>query len=208
MATPDLSGRTPVLMMIDPQIEATQEGEGTLPAIGSTEAMQRCIDILEAGRRATLPIVFCMEIHRREMVDFGRLLDGIEPVHCVEGTEGVELRPETSPRDGEWLIQGRRYSKFLGTDLDLLLRGLHADTLLCCGFLTDVCLHYTAVDAHQLDYHVYVAKDATAGSTPEAAQAALHKIEYFQTGSVITTEEMTAAIEAFSRRPEFVVTTT
>jgi nicotinamidase-related amidase len=140
-----------------------------------------------------------MEIHRKEMVDFGRLLDGIEPVHCVEGTEGVELRPETQPQDGEWLIQGRRYSKFLGTDLDLLLRGLGADTLLCSGFLTDVCLHYTVVDAHQLDYHVYVAKDATAGSNPEASQAALDKIEYFQTGSIITAEEMIAAIEAYSR---------
>jgi nicotinamidase-related amidase len=194
---PDLRGRRPVLMMIDPQVEATMEDEGTLPAIGSTEAVEQCKRLLAAAREAAMPVVYTIEIHRKEMVDFGRLLDGVEPVHTVEGTHGVTVRPDMQMRDGEWLIEGRRYSKFLGTDLDLLLRGLGADTLLFCGFLADVCLHYTCVDAHQLDYHYYVATDATAGSSVEASAAAHEKLEYFQTGSLITTEDMLEAIHSW-----------
>jgi nicotinamidase-related amidase len=193
----ELTDRTPVLMMIDPQVEATQEGAGTLHAIGSTTALPNCIRLLETAREVGMPVIFTVESHRREMVDFGRLLDGFEPVHCVEGTPGVALRPETSPRPGEWLIEGRRYSKFFATDLDLLLRGLGADTLLCCGFLADVCLHYTCVDAHQLDYRYVVARDATAGSTPEASDAAHERLEYFQTGSLVTTDEMVEAIRSY-----------
>ncbi len=193
----DLTDRTPVLVMIDPQVEATAEDAGTLHAIGSTDALPNCVRILEAARKVRMPVIFTVEIHRKEMVDFGRLLDGREPVHCVEDTPGVRLRPETQPLPGEWLIEGRRYSKFFATDLDLLLRGLRADTLLCCGFLTDVCLHYTCVDAHQLDYRYVVARDATAGSTPEASEAALDRLEYFQTGSVITTDEMVNAILSY-----------
>ncbi|HMJ95367.1 MAG TPA: cysteine hydrolase [Thermoleophilaceae bacterium] len=193
----DLAGKTPVLMMIDPQVEATEEDQGSLHSIGSTDALPNCVRILEAARAVGMPVIFTVEIHRKEMVDFGRLLDGTEPVHCVEDTPGVELCPDTRPRSGEWLIEGRRYSKFVGTDLDLLLRGLGSDTLLCCGFLTDVCVHYTCVDAHQLDYSYFVARDATAGSTPEASEAALDRLEYFQTGSLVTTDDMIAAIDSY-----------
>ncbi|MGI8660767.1 MAG: cysteine hydrolase family protein [Thermoleophilaceae bacterium] len=78
---------------------------------------------------------------------FGRELDGDEPVHCVEGTPGAALMPDFHPRAGEHLIRKRRYSAFFMTDLDLLLRGLNVRTVVVCGFLTDVCVHYTCADA-------------------------------------------------------------
>jgi nicotinamidase-related amidase len=138
-------------------------------------------------------------------VDFGREVDGAEPIHCVEGIRGVELRPEAKPLDGEWLIQKRRYSAFFATDLDLLLRGIGVDRLIVCGFLTDVCIHYLCVDAHQRDYHVYVARDATAGSSPGASEAALAAIEYLQRDSVRTTRELVSAIESLSADREAVL---
>ena len=197
---PDLTGRKPALLVIDPQVEATAEEEGTLSAIGSTSAIPRIVELLEAGRSVGLPTVFTQEVHRKELVDFGRELDGTEPRHCVEGTPGVELRAETRPRDGEWLIQKRRYSAFFATDLDLLLRGLGIDTLLVCGFLTDVCIHYTCVDAHQLNYHLYVARDATAGSSAAASEAALAAIEYLQRGALTSTDALARAIRATGAR--------
>ncbi|WP_431308396.1 cysteine hydrolase family protein [Demequina litorisediminis] len=56
---------------------------------------------------------------------------------------GLEPRPE------EYLIQKRRYSAFFGSELDIVLKGYRADTLILIGGMTDVCIHYTAVDAHQ-----------------------------------------------------------
>ena len=79
-------------------------------------------------------------------MDFGRELDGDEDVHCVEGNPNTEIAAEQLGFvPGDYLIQKRRYSAFFGTDLEILLRGLKADTLLLCGGLTDVCVHYTFV---------------------------------------------------------------
>ena len=197
----NLSGRTPVLLVIDPQTEVAIGSGGALGASGFEAAIDRVVGLLEAVRGAKLPVIFTQEFHRKEMVDFGRELDGAEPVHCLEGTPGVELHPKTRPTKGEWLIQKRRYSGFFATDLDVLLRGLGADTLLICGFLTDVCVHYTSVDAHQHDYFIHVARDATAGSSPAAVEASLDAIEYLQRGAVVTSEEMVAAVRALAADP-------
>lgn len=193
-----LARRSPALLIIDPQVEATSS-DGALSAEHASAAVGNIVDLLDAGRSARLPVIFTQEVHRRELVDFGRELDGAEPIHCVEGTPGVELLPQTQPGRGEWLIQKRRYSAFFATDLDLLLRALKVDTLIVCGFLTDVCVHYTCVDAHQRDYHLLVAGDATAGSSNAAAQAALRAVAYLQAGAVATTKDVIAAIHA--RRP-------
>ena len=113
------------------------------------------------------------EVHRKEMVDFGRELDGAEPVHCLETWPGTDYHPDPYPVDGEYPMQKRRYSCFVATDLDLLLRGLRVDTLVLVGAMTNVCVHYTFVDAHQLDYHVHVVEDAVYGSDWDAHHAAL-----------------------------------
>lgn len=190
-----LARGSPALLVIDPQVEATSS-DGALSADHADAAVGNIVELLNAARSAGLPIVFTQEVHRRELVDFGRELDGAEPIHCVEGTPGVELLPQTRPGGGEWLIQKRRYSAFFATDLDLLLRGLDVDTLIVCGFLTDVCVHYTCVDAHQRDYHLLVAGDATAGSSTAAAKAALRAVAYLQAGAVATTEQIIAAVHA------------
>ena len=70
------------------------------------------------------------------------------------------------------------------------------DTLLICGFVADVCVHYTAVDAHQYDYHVFVAQDGTTGTSPEAGRAALAAIDYLQDGSVVTSQDLIAGMRA------------
>lgn len=192
---PHLSERHPALLVIDPQAEAILT-DGALSADGASLAVANIIHLLAAARSVPIPIIFTQEVHRRELVDFGRELDGAEPIHCLEGTPGVELLPETRPRAGEWLIQKRRYSAFFATDLELLLRGLRVDTLVVCGFLTDVCVHYTCVDAHQRDYHLIVASDATAGSNAQASEAALRAVAYLQSGSVTNAGRIVTALRS------------
>jgi biuret amidohydrolase len=190
-----LSEGHPALLVIDPQVEAVL-AEGALSANGASAATANIIRLLDAARSVPIPVIFTQEVHRRELVDFGRELDGAEPIHCLEGTPGAELLPETKPEAGEWLIQKRRYSAFFATDLDLLLRGLRVDTLVVCGFLTDVCVHYTCVDAHQRDYYLLLASDATAGSSPAASQAAHRAIAYLQSGAVTSTGRICAALRS------------
>jgi nicotinamidase-related amidase len=118
------------------------------------------------------------------LVDFGRELDGDEDVHCLEDNPNTAVAAEqTGFRPTDYLIKKRRYSAFFGTDLEILLRGLNVDTLLLCGGLTDVCVHYTFVDGHQSDYFCRVIEDCVAGSSEEAHEHALRAMEYLQTGA-------------------------
>jgi nicotinamidase-related amidase len=79
-----------------------------------------------------------------------------------------------------------------------LLRGLKVDTLLLCGGLTDVCVHYTFVDGHQSDYYCRVIEDCVAGSSEHAHEAALRAMEYLQTGARRSRDEVCNAISAYS----------
>ena len=153
------------LLVIDIQQEDFREmREDNLndPAWDCIRNAKRVLDVFRAKK---LPVIQIKEVHRPDMVDFGRELDGAEGIHCIEDSPYTDYAKLTYPIQGEYLISKRRYSAFFGTDLEILLKGLHVDTLYLIGGLTDVCIHYTAVDAHQHDYHIKVVTDAVAGSS-------------------------------------------
>lgn len=150
--------------------------------------------VLDVFRAKKLPVIQIKECHRPDMVDFGRELDGSEGIHCVEDRPENDYAKLTYPIAGEYRISKRRYSAFFGTDLEILLKGLGVDTLYLIGGLTDVCIHYTAVDAHQHDYHIHVVTDAVAGSSQEAHESALRAIRYLQRNALITTADVESAL--------------
>ena len=178
-------GKT-VLVVVDIQQGAfLPSHEGGIPLMPDyASRMRRACMVVMAARAATMPIVFLQEIHRRTMVDFGRELDGSETVHCLEGDPGTPIAAEAlALRVDDIVVPKRRYSGFFGTDLEIVLKGLRAQTLLLVGGLTDVCVHYTFADAHQHDYVVRVVEDCVAGSSVAAHEASLNAMEYLQTGA-------------------------
>ena len=191
----DLTTGRVALVVIDIQAGAST-GEDTLAVVGADEAIANAVEVLRAARAAGLPVIHFKEVHRKEMVDFGRELDGSEPVHCLDSWPGTDYHPDTYPIDGEHPMQKRRYSCFVGTDLSILLRGLGVDTLVLVGAMTNVCVHYTFADAHQEDLHVHVVEDAVYGSDWPAHHAALTAMAYLQRDARVTTAEVVAAAGA------------
>jgi nicotinamidase-related amidase len=157
---------------------------------GYPERRDRAVQLVAAARAAGVPVIFFQEVHRRSMVDFGRELDGAETVHCLAGEPATELDEQLLPGPDDHHIVKRRYSCFFGTELEILLKGLRVDTLILIGGLTDVCVHYTFVDAHQHDYHARVVEDCVGGSSLDAHDAALAAMEYLQAGARRTTAEI------------------
>jgi nicotinamidase-related amidase len=170
--------------------------EGGIPHMGGAhERVARVRPLVSAARACQVPVIFIQEVHRPDLVDFGRELDGDEDIHCVEGQKLTEIAAEDVDfRAGDYFIPKRRYSAFFATDLEILLRGLRAQTLILTGGLTDVCVHYTFVDGHQRDYHCRVVEDCVGGSSREAHEAALRAMEYLQTGARCSSQ---AVLEAF-----------
>jgi nicotinamidase-related amidase len=179
-----------------------QGGDGTVAAEGipmdhpgRADRFARQLRLIETAREHDVPVVFIQEVHKPSLVDIGRELDGAEGPHCIEGDPSTELAAGIEPRPGEFLIRKRRYSAFFATELDLVLRSYGTRTVVLIGGLTDVCIHYTAVDAHQHDYHVRVVADAVGGSSERAHTAALEAIEYLQRDALISAEQ---ALDAFT----------
>ena len=182
-----IEGR-PALVVIDIQVSTFIDDsvERSIPNMADYRPrMEAARELVDVAHETGVPVIFIQEIHRADGVDFGRELDGDEDIHCLDTDPRTEIAFEQMGyRSGDYTIPKRRYSAFFGTDLEILLRGLKVDTLLLCGGLTDVCVHYTFVDGHQWDYFCRVAEDCVAGSSIEAHDASLKAMEYLQAGAV------------------------
>lgn len=189
----------PVLVVIDIQGgESHGDEPSPIPFMADYEKhMERAPALIEKARECDVPVVFIQEAHRRDLVDFGRELDGAEDIHLLEGDPGTEIAKSVRMRPDDYFIRKRRYSCFFGTDFEILLKGLKAETLIMIGGHTDVCVHYSFVDGHQHDYFCRVVEDCVAGSSLEAHEAALRAMEYLQTGARRTSTEVMAAFETY-----------
>lgn len=157
--------------------------------------MRTARKVVDKAHECGIPVIFIQEVHRPDLIDFGRELDGSETIHCLENNPMTEVAKEAMGyRDSDYIVKKRRYSAFFATDLEILLKGLKVDTLLLCGGLTDVCVHYTFVDGHQHDYFCRVIEDCVAGSDLAAHEASLKAMEYLQTGARCSLPDVLRAI--------------
>ncbi len=190
---PTLVGQ-PVLMVIDIQKSAFLDEKAGIPIMdGYRDNMERARSIVDAAHQAGIPVIFFQEIHRRNLIDYGRELDGTEGIHCLEGEPGTPVaEKEMDMRPTDYFVHKRRYSVFFGTETEILLKGLKAQTLIMIGGMTDVCVHYSFADGHQHDYYCRVVQDCVGGTSPEAHQASLNAMEYLQEGALINADDMIA----------------
>ena len=196
-----IEGR-PALVVIDIQAstfidDSTERAIDNMP--GYRDRMLAARTAIDRARECDIPVVFIQEVHRPDLIDFGRELDGDEDIHCLEDHPNTALAvKEMGILKSDYIIPKRRYSAFFGTDLEILLKGLKAETLLLVGGLTDVCVHYTFVDGHQHDYFCRVIEDCVGGSSLDAHDASLKAMEYLQTGARRGLDETLEAMTAFA----------
>lgn len=168
------------------------------------EVVKRDRIVLDKCREIGIPIIYLQEVHRDNGFDFGRELEGDESKHCLEGNPYTAVAEKELGRipDKEPLVQKRRYSGFLYTELEVCLSalGIHpGDTLILIGGFTDVCVHYTFVDAHQRDYRLRVVKDCLQASTPPAGEAALEAMPYLQHAAPVTMDEIMEQLDEYAK---------
>ena len=97
--------------------------------------------------------------------------------YYVAGTKGCEIIEELTPIKGEHCIVKQRYSSFMLTELDLLLRRKQITTLVVCGAQYPNCIRTTIYDAVSLDYKVINITDGTFAQTKEIALTNIRDIK-------------------------------
>jgi ureidoacrylate peracid hydrolase len=90
----------------------------------------------------------------------------------VRGTRDWEIIDELEPRPGDIIVDKHRYSGFVDTDLDAVLRTNNIRYLLFIGLATNVCVESTVRDAYFHEYFPVLISDGCGNIGPEFTQAA------------------------------------
>lgn len=174
--------RTSALVVVDMQRDFVGP-EGALPVGGAPATVPRIAGLLEIARTAGMLVCFSQDTHREgdpEWDIWGR--------HAEYGTPGWEIVPELAPRPGELVFEKVRYDAFYGTSLDHELRTRDVDTLLVCGTVANICVHYTAASAAIRWYRVIHPVDALSALDPFDLESSLRQAT-FLFGATLTTSD-------------------
>jgi nicotinamidase-related amidase len=148
------------LIVVDMQNDFVRpEGSLSVPdAAGTIPAIQA---LLALARAHGMRVVFSQDTHTDGDPEWQ-----IWPEHTREGSWGWEIVDELAPLPGETVLRKVRYDAFYGTPLDHLLRLWGVDTLVLCGTVANICVHYTAASAALRWYDVIVVRDAVSALDP------------------------------------------
>src|SRR3954453_21406610 len=150
------------LLVIDAQREYF-DADGALFTEHAAEILGNLQALLAGARRSGTRVVFLRHVQAADGSDTGRMGDFDDTPSFVAGTRGIEIVPSLAPRDGEPVVDKTRYSAFVNTRLESILKTWGTDTVLVTGLMTQYCCVTTARHAHDLDYRVVFVADANAG---------------------------------------------
>jgi nicotinamidase-related amidase len=197
MKNEDLHGNAPdraeaaviVLDMINdlefPEGEAVREA--ALPAAGRISALA------ERARAAGVPVIFANDNFGRWRSDLGDVLDHV--LH--DGVRGRPLAERLRPAPDDYVVLKPKHSAFFSTPLDTLLRHLGTSRLVLTGLTADMCVLFTAMDAHLRDLHLHVPEDCVASISPRRTRDALRYLRDVLGADVRPSEELD--LEALGR---------
>jgi ureidoacrylate peracid hydrolase len=108
---------------------------------------------------------------------------------CLPGTWGSEFYAGIQPRQSEdwnpashdYIVTKHRYSGFVDTDLDLVLRAQQIHTLIVTGTASNGCVEATARDGFMRDYAIVYASDCSVASTVLKHQECLDRVRSWAT---------------------------
>jgi nicotinamidase-related amidase len=188
-------GRQAVLV-IDMVRDFTDLAQGKVANPLSAQLVPAVDAFVQLARARGALIIWVVDSHRPGKPDWE--LRHVRE-HCIDGTLGVELAPPLQPQEQDYVLTKRRYSAFMGTDLDLILRDNHVDTLYLAGTKTNVCIRATAQDAFARNYYVVVPRECVATDKQHLHDANLEDIDRYM-GDVVSSREALARMAAAAQR--------
>jgi nicotinamidase-related amidase len=172
-------GERPALLVVDMQRDFVDPDAPSTCAPLAQERLPAIRRLLDFARNSAVPIYFSQGIVGRDLSDIGlwKSRHHREGRVQIEGSRGAEIVDELRPRPSERVIQKRRPSAFFATDLDVLLRGQHVDTLILAGSSMSGCVRATAVDAFSHDYRTMVVRECVVDRTQALLDSNLFDVD-------------------------------
>jgi gluconolactonase len=135
-------------------------------------------DLAAACRAAGVPVIhvwYIVEQGATGLKQNAPLFQGVKEADAlVRGTWGAAPAEGLEPQDGDHVVEKMRMNGFYDTRLDILLRGLGADTIIVSGAWTNMSIEHTARHGADAGYEVVVPSDGTSTTGDEWQNAALN----------------------------------
>ena len=198
----ELDPKDNCLLVIDVQNDYCHDqgafGQMGIPLQGIQSMVRRLVPFIEEVRQTGVMVIFIRNQHS-EWDDSPTWLtrrrrrgaQKVVPV-CVEGSWGTEFY-QVNPTPADRVVVKHRYSAFIDTDLDLILRSRKISSLVLTGVATNVCVESTARHGFMKDYRVTLVEDCCAATSPEEHQGTLLNIGKFF-GDVARADTVLAAL--------------
>ena len=167
------------LIIIDMQNDFVLPGSPACVA-GALDSIPNIARVLEKFRKDRTPVFHVVREYRKDGSDIEisrqkPFLNG--EAYVVPDTKGCEIVQELQPLKGEYRIVKNRFSAFMNTELDFMLRRLGLQNLVICGTQYPNCIRATIFDAVSYGYNVILITDAASAQTEEIAQANINDIK-------------------------------
>ncbi|MFD7026983.1 isochorismatase family protein [Streptomyces sp. NPDC059917] len=174
-------GATTTLIMID--FQQTYR-TGVMELEGAEAALAAGARLLTAARAAGSPVV--------HVVNDG----GAGGPYDIRAEIG-SISPEVAPRDGEPVVVKTVPNAFHATTLEETLRGLDSgQDLVLAGFMTHMCVTFTAQGAFHLGYRPAVVAEATATRTLAAPDGTVVPAAALQSAALTTIGDLFGVVAA------------
>ena len=198
-----LDPRRTALIIQDMQNDVIIEGGAFADSGAPEHAKQQNVVANVAGlaaacREAGVPVIhvwYVVEPGATGLKLNAPLFEGVkESDALVRGSWGAAPADGLEPQDGDHVVEKMRMNGFFQTRLDILLRGLGADTIVITGAWTNMSIEHTARHGADAGYRVWVASDGTSTTGDEWQHAAL---DYAMTNvaSVATCDELAQGLK-------------
>ena len=160
-------GRT-ALLIID-MINAL-DFEDAAPLLKAAEAaVGPILKRRDAADAAGVPVIYINDNDDEWHSERSRLIEKV----TESDAPGREITRRIKPRDNDYFIIKPQFSGFYSTNLPVLLPRLGVSRLVLTGVAADICVLFTAADAHMREYDLWVPEDSVASSDRQRTQWAL-----------------------------------
>jgi ureidoacrylate peracid hydrolase len=161
---------------VSPEGSAAKRGDDVGAAVAMVPNLSR---LIEEARRVGLTIIYIRTTHS-DWTDTPSWIyrtsqkSGLNT--CREGSWGAEFYDGISPLTSERIVTKHRYSAFINTDLNTVLKARGIQSVLVCGVATNVCVETTARDGYMYDYYVTMIDDCSAAYDAKLHMGTLENI--------------------------------
>jgi nicotinamidase-related amidase len=150
------------------------------------QAADRILALRAEADRLGVPVVYVNDNYGQWHSERSRLVE-----HCMrQEAPGRELVARLAPREHDYFVIKPMHSGFYATNLPVLLPKLGASRVVLTGIAADICVLFTAADAHMRDYDIWTPRDCVAAVAAERTGWALDIMRQAMSAEVRPTNEL------------------